>query len=88
MSNAIPTVPVPANEPILSYAPGTPERDELKAALADRRDNPLDVPLLIGGKPVRTDKRIAIVEPHDHSRSLGSSSSGDASHVSAAVDAG
>jgi 1-pyrroline-5-carboxylate dehydrogenase len=87
MSNAIPTVPVPANEPIRAYAPGSPERAELKAALDDLRNNPLDVPLLIGGKPVRTDLRIEIVEPHDHSRSLGSSSSGGAEHVNAAVDA-
>jgi 1-pyrroline-5-carboxylate dehydrogenase len=87
MSNAIPTVPVPANEPILSYAPGTPERSELKAALAERRDNPLDVPLVIGGKPVRTDKRIEMTEPHDHGRSMGSSSSGGAEHVDAAVNA-
>ncbi|MDZ7779024.1 MAG: L-glutamate gamma-semialdehyde dehydrogenase [Gemmatimonadota bacterium] len=59
------------NEPVRSYAPGTPERRELQAELA-RHDglDPLDIPLIIGGEEVRTGDTERAVAPHDHQRTL------------------
>nr|MBA2246206.1 hypothetical protein [Gemmatimonadota bacterium] len=48
--NSIPQVPQPQNEPILSYAPDTPERQELKAALERMAGERIEIPLIIGGK--------------------------------------
>ena len=64
-------VPPPANEPILSYAPCTPERTELKAALHAMSGQPVDIPAIIGGREIRTGKTHAIRAPHDHGLHLG-----------------
>src|SRR5437016_12346623 len=56
--NAIPKIPVPTNEPVLSYAPGAPERIELKRTLKDLSSHQIEIPLVIGGKEVRTGKTI------------------------------
>ena len=64
-------VPAPVNEPIFSYAPGTPERVELKAALRDLAGQDADIPVIIGGKEIRTGKTHAIHAPHDHNLRLG-----------------
>jgi len=87
MSQAITTVPVPVNEPVKSYAPGTPEREQLKSALAALRSESADIPLVIGGKAVRTKGSLPVPEPHDHKRSLGRCASGDGSHVPPAIEA-
>jgi 1-pyrroline-5-carboxylate dehydrogenase len=71
LNNAILKVPTPANEPINSYAPGTPERDLLKAAIADIAAKKVEIPLIIGGKEVRTGKMGKVVMPHDHQHALG-----------------
>jgi 1-pyrroline-5-carboxylate dehydrogenase len=78
-------VPTPVNETILSYAPGSAERAQLKKALADARATTVDVPMFIGGKEVRTDKKVAMRPPHDHQHILGHFSQGDKSHVEAAI---
>src|SRR3989442_13556867 len=52
--NATPKIPVPTNEPVLSYAPGAPERIELKRTLKDLSSRQIDIPLVIGGKEVHT----------------------------------
>ncbi len=80
-------VPVPKNEPVKSYAPGTPERSELKKAITDMRSVEADLPMIIGGQPVRSENRVAIHPPHDHKHLLGHYSKGDASHVKMAIDA-
>jgi 1-pyrroline-5-carboxylate dehydrogenase len=60
--------PTPVNEPILSYAPGTPQRASLKAMLEKLKyQKPLDVPMVINGRAVRTGKMGEIRTPHDHS---------------------
>src|SRR2546430_9935352 len=64
--NAIPKIPVPTNEPVLSYAPGAPERIELKRTLKDLSSHQIEIPLVIGGKEVRTGKTIDAVMPHCH----------------------
>ncbi|HEX2203070.1 MAG TPA: L-glutamate gamma-semialdehyde dehydrogenase [Longimicrobium sp.] len=68
--NSIPQVPAPRNEPVLSYAPGTPERAELKAALARMSGEEIEIPLVIGGREVRTGNTDTQVIPHDHARVL------------------
>jgi 1-pyrroline-5-carboxylate dehydrogenase len=79
--------PVAVNEPILSYAPGSPERAQLKAALKDARSKVLDIPMYIGGKEIRTDRKASIHPPHDHRHLLGHYNAGDSSHVKAAIEA-
>jgi 1-pyrroline-5-carboxylate dehydrogenase len=71
MSNAIFQVPVPQNEPIHDYAPGTPERTTLKHALRELQGQQVEVPLIIGGKEVRTGNTGTMVMPHAHASSLG-----------------
>ncbi|MFM6975584.1 MAG: L-glutamate gamma-semialdehyde dehydrogenase [Sphingobacteriaceae bacterium] len=80
-------VPTPVNETVLNYAPGSKERSLLKAALQDARSKQVDVPMYIGGKEVRTDKKVAMRPPHDHQHILGYYSQGDKSHVEAAIKA-
>ncbi len=64
-------IPAPENEPVYSYAPGTPERADLKAALKQvGRERP-DIPLIIGGKEIRTGRTHQIRSPHDHGQCLG-----------------
>ncbi|WP_425393010.1 L-glutamate gamma-semialdehyde dehydrogenase [Ekhidna sp.] len=80
-------VPDPINEPVLSYAPGTAERDELLAKYKEMYNQQIDVPMYIGDKEVHTDKKIAMTCPHDHKHVLGHFSEGDSSHVEDAVSA-
>lgn len=80
-------VPVPVNEPILTYAPGTAARAELKAALAEGRSKVLDIPMYIGSEEVRSGKTIDLRPPHDHQHKLGHFHVSDASHVEAAINA-
>ena len=80
-------VPPPVNEPVLSYAPGSPERAKLQAALRDLAAREVDVPMFIDGREVRTGKTHAIRAPHRHAQTLGAWHAGDASHVGAAIDA-
>ena len=80
-------VPVPRNEPVLSYAPGTPEREALQQALREARAGMIDVPMYIGGKEVKGGNKVAIRPPHDHQHTLGYFYEGDAKHVAQAIDA-
>ena len=80
-------VPTPQNEPVLNYGPRSVERAALKAALEDARSKQIDIPMYIGGKEVRTNKKLEIRPPHDHKHLLATFSEGDASHVNAAIDA-
>lgn len=80
-------MPVAINEPVLNYAPGSPERKSLKAALVSMRSEAIDVPMYIGGEAVHTDKKGELRPPHDHQHLLGRYSIGDASHVTLAINA-
>lgn len=79
--------PLPANEPVLNYAPGSPERKRLKAVLAELKQIQVDVPMYIGGKEVRTNKKVALRPPHEHTHTLGFFHAGEAKHVQQAIDA-
>ena len=57
--------PPPANEPVRSFAPGTPEREELRRRLDQLRSEKLEIPLVIGGEEVRTRETFEAVMPHD-----------------------
>ena len=70
LNNAIFKVPTPFNEQVYEYAPGSTERAKLKAALDDIAAKEIEIPLIIGGKEVRTGKLGQVVMPHDHQHVL------------------
>ena len=78
-------VPEPANEPVLSYAPGTCERAELKAALRQLSGEEADIPVIIGGREIRTGRTHAVRAPHDHGLRLGTWHEGGAAEARQAI---
>lgn len=87
MSKGFFNIPEVKNEPIKSYAPGSPERIELKKMLAELRSVELEIPMVIGGKDVKTDNKVRIFPPHEIKHTLGYYYQGDGSHVQMAIDA-
>lgn len=87
MSTGFFHIPVPKNEPVLSYAPGSKERAALKKALADARAQVVDIPMYIGAEEVRSEKKMPLAPPHDHKHILGHYYQGDKKHVEQAIDA-
>lgn len=79
--------PMPVNEPVLSYAPGTPERAALQKTLAELKKKPIDIPMYIGGKSVRTGNKVAIHPPHEKAHLLGHFHLGEEKHIKQAIDA-
>ncbi len=79
--------PLPHNEPVLNYAPGSAERDLLKSALQELKNKKLDVPMYIGNEEVRTGKEVEMRPPHERNHVLGIFHEGDASHVKNAINA-
>ncbi len=80
-------VPFPVNEPVRSYAPGSPEREELQDMYNKMyNQDPIDVPMYIGGEMVRTSDKRPMTPPHEHGKVLGYFNYGDSSHVVAAID--
>ncbi|MFZ9045278.1 MAG: L-glutamate gamma-semialdehyde dehydrogenase [Cyclobacteriaceae bacterium] len=80
-------IPTAVNEPVKSYAPGSPEREELKAMLKEMRAKQVDIPMYIGSEEITTGKKISMSPPHDHQHILGHFSEGDSSHVNKAIAA-
>jgi len=80
-------VPVAVNEPVLSYAPGSPERAELQAMIREMRGKEIDLPMTIGGKEIRSGKLERMFPPHDINHTLGYYHQGDATHVLMAIEA-
>ena len=87
MHNAYFQFAAPQNEPVYSYAPGSPERAALKKQLAAFKAVSADIPMYIGGKEVRSGKTVDIHPPHEIKHKLGHFHMGDASHVKTAIDA-
>ena len=79
--------PMPVNEPVLNYAPGSPERARLKAVLKELKGQEVDVPMVIGGEEVRTGNLKELRPPHERGHLLGKFHAGDASHVRQAIEA-
>ncbi|MDQ3555211.1 MAG: L-glutamate gamma-semialdehyde dehydrogenase [Gemmatimonadota bacterium] len=83
----IPRVPPPINEPVLSHAPGTPERAALRAALERMSAKRIEIPAIIGGKEIRTGTTHTATMPHRHSHVLADWHAGGAEEARAAVRA-
>ncbi|HUL02303.1 MAG TPA: L-glutamate gamma-semialdehyde dehydrogenase [Gemmatimonadales bacterium] len=85
--NSVSGFPAPVNEPVLSYAPGTVERAQLKQALRDLTTQPGEIPLVIGGREVRTGSTVDLVAPHAHRRVLARVHQAGRAEVQAAITA-
>ena len=81
------TESLPANEAVLTYAPGSPERDALRARLRELQSTRIELPLYIGGGEVRTGWFEEAIEPHDHRRVLALAHLADAGQMTMAVEA-
>jgi 1-pyrroline-5-carboxylate dehydrogenase len=77
--------PLPVNEPVLNYAPGSAEKKRLKEVLAELKSKETDVPMYIGSKEVRTGKKKALRPPHERSHILGYFHEGEEKHVQQAI---
>jgi 1-pyrroline-5-carboxylate dehydrogenase len=87
MSNAIFQVPVPVNEPVFDYNPGTAERAQLKDALRELSAQQIEIPLIIGGQEVRTGNTGQAVMPHDHGHVLATYHKAGKTEVLRAIEA-
>ncbi len=87
MSDAMYDVPFPQNEPVKGYLPGSPEKAELKAELKRMAGEQIEIPLVIGGREIRTGKLADCVMPHDHKRVLGRYHQAGEKEVKAAIKA-
>ena len=79
--------PPPVNEPVRSYAPGTPERAELKARLDSMSAEQVDIPVVVDGREIRTGDTAQIVMPHAHQHVLGTWHAATTEHVAQAIKA-
>ncbi len=80
-------IPIPRNEPVLSYAPGAPERAALKSALTTVGSRPIEIPAVVAGREVRTGVTQDVVSPHCHQRVLAKTHQADRGTIDAAVKA-
>ena len=79
--------PLPSNEPVLSYAPGSAEKARLKQAITEMKSTSADIPMYIGSKEVRTNKKKVLHPPHELAHTLGYYHEGDEKHVQLAIEA-
>ena len=87
MSNAIARVRKPLNEQVPAYLPNSPEKTALKARLAELRQSTLEIPLIIGGKEVRSGKTATCIVPHDHGHVLATYHMAGEKETAMAIDA-
>ncbi len=87
MNNAVYMFEHPLNEPIKDYAPGSPERKELQDKLEELKNNPIEIPLIIGGKEVKTGDTDTVTMPSDHGHVLATYHKAGAKEVKMAIDA-
>jgi 1-pyrroline-5-carboxylate dehydrogenase len=87
MANGFFKVPLPKNEPVLNYEPGSASRTSLQKAIEEARSSNVDIPMFIGGDDVRTNHKQRLSPPHDHQFTLGHFYEGDRDHVIQAIDA-
>ncbi|WP_049572394.1 L-glutamate gamma-semialdehyde dehydrogenase [Streptomyces sp. SBT349] len=86
--DAVTEVPLPVNEPVYTYAPGSPERARLEAKLAELAGNPVDLPMTIGGqRRMGGGERVDVVQPHRHKARLGTYGNATARDARDAIDA-
>ena len=87
MQNTVSNIPKPINEPIFSYAPGTPEREKLQAELKRLGSQKIEIPLIIGGKEIKSGKTGTCIEPHNHKHVLATYQKAGEKEVNMAVEA-
>ena len=85
--SAVRRVPPAVNEPVRSYAPGSPERKALKERLASMSAERIEIPLVIGGKEIRTGETATATMPHAHSHVLADWHKASREHVTQAIEA-
>lgn len=78
-------VPAAVNEPVLPYAPGSPERADLQAEIERQMAEVVDIPMIINGREVRTSDKVEVRPPHDHQRLVGTWSKAEKKHVEEAI---
>ena len=86
MNNAVIQTPSPVNEPVMNYAPDSPEKKALKIALEELASSQVDIPIVIGGKEIRTGNLGKVVMPHDHRHVLGTYHKAGPKEVQLAID--
>lgn len=87
LNNGVINIPTPKNEPVLAYAPNSPERKRLKQAMAEASAQTLEIPLIIDGQRITTGKTGKVVMPHDHRHLLATYHKAGAAEVRMAIDA-
>ena len=87
MTNTIFKLPRPVNEQVMNYAPGCPEREALKAELKKQHSQHIEIPLIIGGRAVRTGHTVPVISPHDHGHELGVAHLAGPKEIEMAVEA-
>ncbi len=87
MANGIVPIPRPVNEPVRAYGPGSPEKAALKAKMREMLSEQIEIPLIIGGKEVRTGRLAKAVCPHDHAHVLATYHQAGPDEVAMAIDA-
>jgi 1-pyrroline-5-carboxylate dehydrogenase len=86
MNNMFSRTPDPVNEPVRSYAPGSPERSSLRSTIKRMRDETIDIPSFIGGEEFRSGNIIDVVAPHEHARVLGRAHQCSGPDIQRAID--
>jgi 1-pyrroline-5-carboxylate dehydrogenase len=81
------TIPKPINEPIKSYAPGSPEKTSLKNCIQDLKSKTIEVPLIIGGEEIKSNNLSEMYVPHDHQHVLGNYHKAGLKEVNMAIEA-
>ena len=84
--SGISNIPSPRNEPVLNYAPGSPERTTLKAALGAVGGRHADIPAVVNGREIRTGNTHDVVSPHCHGRVLAKTHQADRGTIESAID--
>ena len=87
MNNAVINFPLPANEPVKAYMPGSPERVALEAELERQSKIVVDIPIIIGGKEIRTGDTGTVTCPHDHKHVLATYHKVTKKEIKMAIDA-
>jgi 1-pyrroline-5-carboxylate dehydrogenase len=86
--DAVTQVPAPYNEPVHTYAPGSPERARLERKLKELAENPLELPMTIGGKKrMGGGARVGVVQPHNHKKVIGTYAEATRQDAQDAIDA-
>jgi len=86
MNNSVFKVPAPVNEPVFEYREGSKEKAELKAALEELKNEYIEIPVIIGGKEIKTGNTVEITAPFDHSINLGKYHLAGKEEVEAAIE--